>query len=214
MGFRGRLAARDNRPAGGQAPVCAPIKPHPLPAGPRAPAPHAAAGAGAAALRGVQAASPSAADAGPLQFVRRWACAPQGQARRQQVSGPQGLAGRLLVAWQNKCHPPRPPAEQHLTRKTGQAMSRPGYRARTGRHTTAATTTHCSWSAPLGGIVTPAALHEVLQRGRAVLRWLGPLLVLRHLQDDLHGRQAGVQLCAAGHNLPHCGQTGVNKGKS
>lgn len=146
----------------------------------------AAAGAAAAAPRGAPAASPSAAGAGPQRLARPWACTAGGQEAR-------------------RCEDGKGAAQQYSMGVVSRGASIWGACRGTTAASTCTTAAHAHPScAPLCGVLAPAALHEVAQRGRAVCLQLGALLVLRDLQDDLHGGQTRVQLLAAGHNLPHC----------
>ena len=137
----------------------------------------AAPGAAAAARCAAAAASPSAAGGALLQPPRPWACSSSsGRSRGQADAGRNPPASKLYM--------PLPAARPAAS---GAPCLPAGCRP-----------------APLRGVVAPAALHEVAQRGRAALGRLRPVLVLRDLQDDLHGCQAGVQLLPTCHQLPHC----------
>jgi hypothetical protein len=56
---------------------------------------------------------------------------------------------------------------------------------------------------PGAGVLGPAAGHEVLQAGGYAWGHIGAVLVLRHLDDDLHAGEVSVQLLPAA-QLPHC----------
>lgn len=73
-----------------------------------------------------------------------------------------------------------------------------------------AATSHCH--PPLGSVLVPAPPHQVGQCGRAAGGRLGTVLVLRHLQDDLHGSQPGVGLLTASRQLPHCSRGRSTRG--
>ena len=56
---------------------------------------------------------------------------------------------------------------------------------------------------PGAGVLAPAARHEVLQAGGYAWGHIGAVLVLGHLDDDLHAGEVTVQLLPAA-QLPHC----------